>query len=226
MLAALSIFLALLLAIWITGRLAIKQLYWLNRHLIRSPKLITYGVALLLLPGTLLHELSHWLVAELLRVPTGKMGLLPKVEPDNQVRLGSLQIAAVDPFRRTLIGLAPLLAGLTVLFLIGSQLSPLGWPPILEINLKNLALFYAVFTVANTMFSSQKDLEVALLPAIVLILGGVLLWKLPLGLVLPSGWVTASQDLLNRLNQVLVVVLGLNFLWLALGFASHKVLRR
>lgn len=226
MLISLISLFGLLLIIAVTRWLGLKYLYLAGSYLIDSPKLIAYGVAILLLPGTLIHELSHWLVAELLRVPTGKLELLPQIETNNRVRLGSLQIAQTDPFRRTLIGLAPLFMGLTVLFLIGNQFPQIGWPPTLGINLKNLALFYGVLVVANTMFSSQKDLEVALLPTIVLILGSILVWKLPLNFSLPFTWTATFQNLLNHLNQILVVVLGLNILLLMVGILGSKILHR
>ena len=54
-------------------------------------------------PGVFLHEFSHILMAEMLRVPTGELKLKPEIK-DGHLTLGSAQIAATDPLRLTLIG--------------------------------------------------------------------------------------------------------------------------
>lgn len=113
-------------------------------------------LSILFLPGTIVHELSHLLVAGILMVPVGEIDLLPEVD-GQQVKLGSVQIGHTDPFRRMLIGVAPLILGLSAL--VGliyfnkeslSSFSPL-WLSILVI--------YLLFQITNTMFSSKKDLE-------------------------------------------------------------------
>ena len=74
--------------------------------------------ALFFLPGTLIHELAHFLFAVLLGVPTGTIYVLPVYEEHQGIRMGSVKIAQVDPFRRTLIGLAPLVVGILIIFFI------------------------------------------------------------------------------------------------------------
>ena len=122
-------------------------------------------MSVFLLPGTLIHELSHWLVAEILQVPTGKMSLMPEVVDGSGVKLGSVQIARTDVFRRTLIGLAPLLIGLVLIGLLvlvipSDVLACRDWNCGLGIVLP----LVGVFLVSNTMFSSKKDLEAAFVP--------------------------------------------------------------
>jgi hypothetical protein len=227
MILQLVLFLALLLAIFGTGRLALKHLFLAGGHVLGSPKLITWMVAVLLLPGTLIHELSHWLVAELLRVPTGKLSIIPSAEgEDEPVRLGSLQIAQVDPLRRTLVGLAPLVVGLSLLWFLASQFPTLAWPATTFFSIKTVALFYAIFVVANSMFSSKKDLEVAVLPVLLLILAGVLVWRLPISVSLPPAWSITIEGLLDRLDRALVLVLALNCVWLGASYLLHRLVHR
>ena len=70
----------------------------------------------LLLPGTIVHELSHLLAARLLGVGTGGISLTPKVV-QNQVRLGAIRIKGTDIVRGSLIGVAPLLVGTGLVYL-------------------------------------------------------------------------------------------------------------
>jgi len=81
--------------------------------------LILYFV--LILPGVLLHEISHALAAWLLRVRVRHLsiGIRPKGE-ENKVRLGSVDIAQTDPIRGSLIGMAPLIAGCAAILFISN----------------------------------------------------------------------------------------------------------
>jgi membrane-associated protease RseP (regulator of RpoE activity) len=42
---------------------------------------ILYYIGILYFPGTLLHELSHFLAAVILRVPVASFSIMPKVTP-------------------------------------------------------------------------------------------------------------------------------------------------
>lgn len=115
-------------------------------------------MALLFFPGTIIHELSHFLMSALLFVPVGHIDLWPKLEGDS-VKLGSVQIAQTDIFRRFIIGAAPFLFGIAfllgILFLgVNMNLFKETWFIILMI--------YLAFEIGNTMFSSKKDMEGAL----------------------------------------------------------------
>lgn len=109
--------------------LLVILLYWLQRWIGRHVQGIgmllfnsrNAGMALLwfvLLPGVLLHELSHWLMAKLLGVSTGRLRLTPSVQ-GKQVVLGSVEVQRTDPLRDSLVGLAPFLAGTLALLAIG-----------------------------------------------------------------------------------------------------------
>jgi hypothetical protein len=124
----------------------------------RSKHITVMTIAFLFFPGTLLHELSHALVAGLLGVRVGEMEFMPKVD-GGHVKLGSVQIAHTDPFRRFFIGAAPFFVG--TLILLG----------ILFYTVQNhffdnyfvvILIGYLVFEIGNTMFSSRKDMEGAL----------------------------------------------------------------
>jgi len=109
--------------------LLVILLYWLQRWIGRHVQGIgvllfnssNAGMALLwfvLLPGVVLHEFSHWLMAKMLGVATGRLRLTPTVQ-GKQVVLGSVEVQRTDPLRDSLVGLAPFLAGTLALLAIG-----------------------------------------------------------------------------------------------------------
>jgi hypothetical protein len=129
---------------------------------------------LIFLPGTLVHELSHWLVAKLLGVRTGRLIIWPQAKRNGSLWLGAIQVARTDPVRSSLIGLAPLIAGSILVAFIGAhlQLDSLGdalftgqwervWDALaLSINLPDFWLWvYLLFAVANRMLPSPADRE-------------------------------------------------------------------
>lgn len=137
----------------------------------KSHKTVVNILAVLFLPGTIIHELSHLLVAGVILVPVGEIDVLPQVQ-EKGVRLGSVQIGQTDPFRRTIVGVAPVLVGIASILGIlyftqsGSQL--VLWQLVLSL--------YLIFQIGNTMFSSKKDLEgvigflVALLSVVLIVI--------------------------------------------------------
>jgi hypothetical protein len=135
---------------------------------------LTMGIfSLLFLPGVFLHELSHFLMAKILRVPTGRFSLLPQSLPDGRLQFGYVETARSDVVRDSLIGAAPLIAGTVVvayvavyrldmrilwdtfrngqfnLFWIGLS----GLPRVQDFAL----WFYLTFAVSSTMMPSASD---------------------------------------------------------------------
>ncbi len=130
-------------------------------------------LATIFLPGTILHELAHLLTAGVMLVPVGELEVVPVIS-ENGVQLGSVQIGKTDPIRRMLIGFAPILFG--VLVILGVVYVAL---PIVESRVvwwQILIIFYTIFVVGNTMFSSKKDAEGALGFLITILVVGVILF--------------------------------------------------
>jgi len=97
-------------------------------------------------------------MAAMLFVRVGHVEFLPKIH-ENSVKLGSVQIAKTDPFRRFLIGAAPLFGGIGIMLLFFFYLSPYFSNPF---SWQIFFFLYTLFEVCNTMFSSKKDMEGAL----------------------------------------------------------------
>ena len=135
----------------------------------RKAALIIY--AFLFFPGVLIHEGSHFLMAKISGVPTGKFSLLPEILPGNKLRFGYVVTAKKDIFRNFLVGTAPLIFGCLCLWGLGSylfdktgffsgklQLSEF-YPMFLQLfsSPLNLLLGYLLFVISSMMFPSETD---------------------------------------------------------------------
>ena len=73
---------------------------------------LTMGIfQFIFLPGVFLHEASHFVMAKILRVPTGRFSILPNPLPDGRLQMGYMETAKADIVRDSLIGAAPLIIG-------------------------------------------------------------------------------------------------------------------
>ena len=135
---------------------------------------LTIGIfQIIFLPGVFLHEASHFLMAKILRVRTGRFSVIPRALPDGRLQLGFVETAKADIVRDSLIGAAPLIFGtLFVAFVAVNRLEmDVLWNTIQngQFNLfwmgvgilprtKDFWLwFYLVFTVSSTMMPSESD---------------------------------------------------------------------
>lgn len=151
------IFLAELLSLFLFSKLLTNSLARLFYFFTRSHKGTVSLLAALYLPGTIIHEMSHVLVAGALLVHSGEIEFLPQIREDG-VKLGSAEIGVTDPLRRALIGLAPVILGSALILGLLAYLNHL-----ITLNQASiwayLIIFILIFELANTMFSSKKDLE-------------------------------------------------------------------
>jgi hypothetical protein len=139
----------------------------------RRPGVTQVVFALIFFPGVVLHELSHFLVAKILGVQTGRFSLIPHATIDGRLQLGYVETGSGGLLRDALIGMAPLLTGcLFVAYaaVYRMQLLPLwefmrtGSWDIFWMSLGRLPSipdfwiwFYLTFTVSSTMMPSASD---------------------------------------------------------------------
>ncbi|MBN1220358.1 MAG: hypothetical protein JXM69_15635 [Anaerolineae bacterium] len=154
---------------------------WISSHvqgvaflLTGSQKAAMWFFWVLFLPGTFLHELSHWLTAKLLRVKTGRFSLWPK-QRRGQLQMGAVQVEVADPFRHSLIGLAPLIFGSMAILIIGlgrleladlgqalssGDLEVMGQALVKILSTPDVWLWlYLIFAISNAMLPSASDRE-------------------------------------------------------------------
>ncbi|HSB65078.1 MAG TPA: hypothetical protein VLD65_00785 [Anaerolineales bacterium] len=192
--------------------------------LTRQPEISMALFSLLFLPGILLHELSHFLMAKLLDVPTGRFSIIPRKLEGGRIQLGYVETVSTDFVRDALIGVAPLVTG--VIFIVIAGVARLGinslWDVILQGRLNSLSSilpamvdrpdfwlwFYLVFAVSSTMLPSASDRR-AWLPLIL-----VMLFLIGIGLLAGIGpWlVTTLGRPLKAALDALVMVLGITVL--------------
>jgi hypothetical protein len=150
---------------------------WITKHVQGVGYLITGDgqIALvlyfvLMLPGVLIHELSHALAAWLLGVKVRHLSIgIRRKRRGGQVSLGSVEVAGADPLRGSLIGLAPLISGCAAILIINSQVFGLNTQAGFSLSLfwqKLQSAYYVpdfwlwvylVFAISNAMLPSAAD---------------------------------------------------------------------
>lgn len=198
--------------------------------------------SLVFFPGVMLHELSHFMTAKLLRVRTGRFSLIPQSMPDGRLQLGYVETEPSDIFRDSIVGVAPLIAG--CLFIAYAATYPMHllelWglfkSGLTQTFYEGLTLlpstsdfwiwFYLTFTVSSTMMPSASDRH-AWLP--LGIFGGVLV---ALAILAGAGpWMLAHlAPPLNAFFKSLSLIIGLSvlmhFLLIIPLFLVHRALTK
>ncbi len=162
---------------------------------------------LIFFPGTVVHELSHLFTAEVLGVRTGKLSLVPENIEEEEVTAGSVQIAKTDPFRRYVIGFAPLIVGLVTVAALSYWLPQLLEEAFIRPRLASqgeaLRIFatlfgtmYLLFVVSNSMFSSREDLK------------GFVGFTIAIGLIISAGYIAGiriglTEQAIAFINRIL-----------------------
>lgn len=204
---------------------------------------ITMGIfSLIFLPGVFLHESSHFVVAKILRVPTGRFSIFPQSLPDGRLQLGYVETGRADIIRDSLIGAAPLIVGTVFVAFVAIdrlQLRVLwdvfrnGQMDLFWLGMRTLPSvgdfylwFYLVFVVSSTMTPSESDrhawlelaISIGVLFAITLLLGaGPWMWSnLAPHISSFVGFIAVIFGLSNVVHVLLILPLAL----------LHKVLAR
>ncbi len=189
---------AAVFAVTLTVFMALSR--WINRQVqvigLRVTGSSTVAILLyylLMFPGILLHELSHYLTAQLLGMKVGKFSMGPR-KRRNAIELGSVTVSSGGAVRDSLVGLAPFLFGTAVLLLVsyqvfdvdalGRRLAAEGWQGMLAI-LDRIWLVpdfwvwaYVIFVVSNAMTPSPADRQPWLVAGIYVGIALVAVWLL------------------------------------------------
>lgn len=207
---------------------------WLHQHiqgltfaLTGDPGCAMRFLFILLLPGVVLHEASHWVMANILFVRTGRISLGLAKARGKQFSLGSVNVERTDSLRESLIGVAPFIVGLgAILFIAGygfdlwpnSQLSITQMlDRVFSTATDWLTWFdlYLIFAVSTAMIPSESDREpwgqVLAFFGILAVVAIVLTWIQGIRPDVPSGIANFGQTVLNALTfafGVSVVVNG------------------
>lgn len=191
----------LLLLVYFFQQQIIKYSCAISLLIFGNNRVGVYFYFLFFLPGVILHELSHLFTASILGVPSGELTLFPRKQAGDDNKqdwvLGQVKSAETDPIRSSLIGLAPMIVGITIIMIISKLIQHDGiWQTILWL--------YLILVFANTMFLSQDDRVAIWVLPIFLFLLGVLAW-----LLTDSRIFTVLENLLLLIFQPLIISFGL-----------------
>jgi len=222
---------------------------WISQHLQGAVLLLSHSEEVaslvyfvLLLPGVLLHEGSHWLMAKLLRVRTGKLTIGLNQKRGGVLEMGSVRVARADPVRDSLIGLAPLVGGSLTIFLIGrwvlsvealartlqsgdgARIAAELW---VVLHVPDFWLWlYLIFAISNAMLPSASDRRPW--PPVLIFLGGLvaLLYFTGWLLSLPPELAGLIADGLSYLNLAFALTLAVDVAFALLILLLELLLTR
>lgn len=220
----LAVFLVELILLFFLSGMFIKSLYAIIFKLTGSKTVSVYLLFIILLPGVLIHELSHYLTAKILFVPAGDINLNPEFS-EGGLRLGSVKIGKTDFIRNLVIGLSPLVCGVSII--IGVFLYLLHIDRSQNISYSQILIFiFIVFEVINTMFSSRKDLEGAWKFMVFAILAAILFYSMRFPVLDILYWFYTSNKIMDflRMSSILLVIpIGMDLLLVMISKILLKI---
>jgi len=166
-------FILMLVPLTLLQRLLHREIQAVFLILTRDTRLTMGIFSILFLPGVFLHELSHFVMAKIMRVRTGKFSIFPQPLPDGRLQLGYVETARSDVVRDSLIGAAPLIVGTLFVAYVAIyhlQMRVLwdalrnGQTNLFWLGMRALPRvpdfflwFYLAFAVSSTMMPSESD---------------------------------------------------------------------
>lgn len=145
------LFFLLAALLYFVSRKTIHTCFFFFSRFLKHPHGAFRMMALLYFPGTLVHEMSHMVMAMMLNLKVRDITLIPKVR-GNTLKLGTVWYEKKDVVRGLLVGIAPFFAAMFVFWLIDS------WRLLYMNAAVGAMVSYVVFAISSTMFSSKQDL--------------------------------------------------------------------
>ena len=144
-----------------------NKLHFLGAGITKNRLFIAKAVGYIFFIGTLVHELSHIIMARLLFVRTKNINLQTEIIDDKHIKYGTAEIEVTDPFRSTLIGIAPLIFGITLIYFLTLNINFnfFSWVDVVKL--------FLISQISNSMFlsdSDTKDLKVISVILVIILL--------------------------------------------------------
>ncbi|MBN2004779.1 MAG: hypothetical protein JXA21_15585 [Anaerolineae bacterium] len=235
----LSEFIVVLGMLWLADRWLHRNLQIVTFLLANDREVALWLYAILLLPGVILHEVSHAFAAAILGVNIGGIHVLPR-RVGKDIILGYVPVEQTDFVRASMIGAAPFFCGGAVIVIIGylvfgtadvvASLAAGDWMAALN----GLAVVfkapdawiwaYLIFAIGNTMLPSKSDthawptlgIVVGLLVMVLLVINGGPEFLNEAGqlLAMPLRWIVllGGSTLLVDLPFFAIIFVALRFL--------------
>ncbi|KKT39697.1 hypothetical protein A3K29_02360 [Candidatus Collierbacteria bacterium RIFOXYB2_FULL_46_14] len=159
--------------------------------------------SVIFLPGTVIHEMSHFFFAIITGARTGKIEIFPEYlegdwedeEEGRSVALGYVQTQKLNPIQGFFVGTAPFIVGMFLLVWLASLLqTSYASGQILFLCLQG----YLFFTVANSFFPSWSDIRQTLPLVIIALVCLLIAWTLGLQLFIrPTAQIVTLADTIS-----------------------------
>jgi hypothetical protein len=146
------ILLGQLILLYFFAQTSLNELFYFFKRVFRNDSLVFTIISILFLPGTIVHELSHFFMAMILFLKVKDITIFPKWQ-ENTIKLGSVTYIKRDPIRGLIVGIAPVIVGILFFLWLGTLQLQFSFN-----NLYSYGLLYVIFVVSSTMFSSKQDL--------------------------------------------------------------------
>ncbi len=203
------LFIGEIVCIFFISRVCINEMFFLFYALFKNEHLVFSLVTLIFFPGTIIHELSHFIFATALGHRIHSVTVFPQ-RKGNYIKLGSVLYEKKDIVRSVLVGIAPIFFGLFILWFISEfHLFP-------QTNLFiNLVILYFIFTISSTMFSSKQDLIdiIFIIPIFVVLVGVIYIFNIKLDFFYYVAHISkGTVVILDNLNGFLFLSLMLNLI--------------
>jgi len=225
---------------------------WIHRHLHGVALLLTGNkqwaivlYAIVLFPGVLMHELSHWITAKLLGVKTGRFSVLPRSIADGSVQLGYVEYyktSRLGPIRESLIGTAPLVTGTAVVILIAFKIFDI---PTLSASIASgdyelltnalsdlfetpdfLIWLYLLFAISNAMMPSSSDRRAWPAFALIMVVFAIILYLLGLADNFVESLVGPAATVFGYLGFAYSLVVGVDIFFIFLIYIFESLISR
>lgn len=162
-------FIGSIFILFFLSRKTLNELYYFLKRILKKNSVVYLAISIIFFPGTLLHELSHAIMARLLLLKVTEIKLIPEWK-NNNIQLGRVTYVKGDFIRSIIIGIAPVIGGIALLF--GVAVSHFFPNPNISLN---ILLIYIIFVISSTMFSSKQDLvDIGYIIPIVIGVGAIL----------------------------------------------------
>jgi hypothetical protein len=240
--------------LWVLVALPTLLLFqrWIHRHLHGVAFLLTGNhnwsvvlYAIILFPGVVLHEFSHWLTAALVGVRTGAFSVLPRRQKDGTLQLGFVEYYKtnrVGPLRESLIGAAPLIIGTAVILLISYRIFDVTrlaaavqsgdvdtmTPALTQLfgTADFLLWLYLLFAIGNAMMPSSSDRRAWPAFAAIMLAATAIVYLLGLGDLIGPGIAGPVATLFGYLGVAFSLAIGVDVFFAILIFALEWLLSR
>lgn len=203
-----------LFILYLLSRVFIRKLFTILFRMTRSRERASVLLGVVFLPGTFIHEMAHFMMALFTFVPVGRISLMPELQ-EGGIKLGSVEIAKTDFLRGSLIGLAPLIVGSSLVlggisFVLSNESYAKWWIV--------LILVYFIFQITHTMFASKSDLRAVLelVVFLAIITAALLFFKINEPFLFLFEKIQMAGPFLENFSLLLLIPIGIETMFLAL----------